>query len=129
MSTGEKMNVIQQIGTAITYAKRYTFCNAFGIMTEDEDTDCVEAEIVKEEKPKETTIEKLQTQISAIMNEKLAFYQDDRSVIFYALIQKAGMKIDDYTKKTVKKVEDIKNEVILVQLLKIAQDYNIGDKI
>ena len=63
------------------------------------------------------------------MNEKLAFYQDDRSVIFYALIQKAGMKIDDYTKKTVKKVEDIKNEVILVQLLKIAQDYNIGDKI
>ena len=129
MSTGEKMNAIQQIGTAITYAKRYTFCNAFGIMTEDEDTDCVEAEIVKEEKPKETTIEKLQTQISAIMNEKLAFYQDDRSVIFYALIQKAGMKIDDYTKKTVKKVEDIKNEVILVQLLKIAQDYNIGDKI
>jgi hypothetical protein len=130
MSTGEKMNAIQQIGTAITYAKRYTFCNAFGIMTADEDTDCVEAEIIKQEaKPKETTVEKLQAQISAIMNEKLAYYQDVRAIIFYGLLSAAGMKIDDYTKKTVKKVEDIKNEVILVQLLKIAQDYKVGDKI
>ena len=54
MSTGTKMNAIQQIGSAITYAKRYAFCNAFGIMTADEDTDCIEAEIVKPETKQET---------------------------------------------------------------------------
>lgn len=130
MSTGDKMNAIQQIGSAITYAKRYTFCNAFGIMTAEDDTDCVEAEVIKtEEKPKETNVEKLQAQISAIMNEKLAYYQDDRAVVFYALVAAAGLKVDEYTKKTVKKVEDIKNEIILVNLLKIAQDYKVGDKI
>ena len=42
MQGNEKMNVIQQIGAAITYAKRYAFCNAFGIMTGDEDTDAVD---------------------------------------------------------------------------------------
>ena len=29
----------QQIGSATTYAKRYSFCNQFGIMTGDEDDD------------------------------------------------------------------------------------------
>jgi hypothetical protein len=33
------MNVAQQVATALTYAKRYAFCNAFGILTSDEDTD------------------------------------------------------------------------------------------
>lgn len=33
------MNDPQQIGATITYAKRYAFCNAFGIMTEGEDVD------------------------------------------------------------------------------------------
>jgi hypothetical protein len=33
------MNNIQKIGSANTYAKRYAFCNAFGIMTADEDDD------------------------------------------------------------------------------------------
>lgn len=54
MSTGDKMNAIQQIGAAITYAKRYSFCNAFGIMTADEDNDSnvIEGEVVKEPAPK-----------------------------------------------------------------------------
>lgn len=33
------MNKAQQAGSAMTYAKRYAFCNAFGIMTTDEDDD------------------------------------------------------------------------------------------
>jgi hypothetical protein len=32
-------NAAQQAGTARSYAKRYAFCDALGIMTEDEDTD------------------------------------------------------------------------------------------
>ena len=35
------MNAPQQTAATMTYAKRYAFCNAFGIMTGDEDTDAV----------------------------------------------------------------------------------------
>jgi YHS domain-containing protein len=34
-----KMNVSQKSGSAMTYGKRYAFCNAFGILTGDEDND------------------------------------------------------------------------------------------
>lgn len=33
------MNVSQRVASALTYAKRYAFCNAFGIMTGDPDDD------------------------------------------------------------------------------------------
>ena len=33
------MNDAQKAGSAMTYAKRYAFCNAFGIMTSDQDDD------------------------------------------------------------------------------------------
>lgn len=33
------MNAAQHFGSALTYAKRYAFCNAFGILTQDSDTD------------------------------------------------------------------------------------------
>lgn len=33
------MNLIHKVGSTRTYANRYCFCNAFGIMTEDEDND------------------------------------------------------------------------------------------
>ena len=33
------MNSAQKSGSALTYAKRYAFCNAFGILTSDEDDD------------------------------------------------------------------------------------------
>lgn len=35
------MNAAQKYGAALTYAKRYAFCNAFGILTGDVDTDAV----------------------------------------------------------------------------------------
>lgn len=34
-----KMNVSQKYGSALTYAKRYAFCAAFGITVKDEDTE------------------------------------------------------------------------------------------
>ena len=37
--TSGYMSAVQNIGSATTYGKRYTFCNAWGIMTGDEDTD------------------------------------------------------------------------------------------
>jgi hypothetical protein len=41
----------QKVGAAITYAKRYAFCNAFGILTGDEDTDAVNTDAKQEAKP------------------------------------------------------------------------------
>jgi len=43
--TTTKMNASQQSGAATTYGKRYAFCNAFGILTGDEDTDARPQEI------------------------------------------------------------------------------------
>jgi hypothetical protein len=39
IDTSSKMNISQKDGAANTYGKRYAFCNAFGILTGDEDTD------------------------------------------------------------------------------------------
>ena len=39
IDTSAKMNVSQKDGAANTYGKRYAFCNAFGILSGDEDTD------------------------------------------------------------------------------------------
>jgi hypothetical protein len=37
------MNIAQKAGSALTYAKRYAFCNAWGIMTADQDDDAISA--------------------------------------------------------------------------------------
>lgn len=39
LDEANKMNVSQKSGAAMTYGKRYAFCNAFGILTGDEDND------------------------------------------------------------------------------------------
>jgi hypothetical protein len=48
------MNESQKIASAMTYAKRYAFCNAFGIMTSDQDDDAQETGEPKKESRKET---------------------------------------------------------------------------
>jgi hypothetical protein len=39
IDTSAKMNISQKDGAASSYGKRYAFCNAFGILTGEEDTD------------------------------------------------------------------------------------------
>jgi ERF superfamily len=39
VNTSGRMNPAQEYGSAGTYSKRYAFCNAFGILTGDEDDD------------------------------------------------------------------------------------------
>ena len=46
------MSAPQRWAAAQTYAKRYAFCNAFGILTGDEDTDAIENKTDDEEKQK-----------------------------------------------------------------------------
>lgn len=44
LGTEEYMTDVQKSGARSTFAKRYAFCDAFGIMTGDEDTDAKEEE-------------------------------------------------------------------------------------
>jgi len=48
IDSGAKMNRTQQYGSANSYGKRYAFCNAFGILTGDEDNDAQTPIEVKE---------------------------------------------------------------------------------
>jgi hypothetical protein len=50
------MNAQQQYGAASTFSKRYAFCNAFGILTGDEDTDADTASSEQPESPQEVGI-------------------------------------------------------------------------
>jgi len=51
IDTSSKMNISQKDGAANTYGKRYAFCNAFGILSGDEDTDA-KAETAWDDSPK-----------------------------------------------------------------------------
>lgn len=50
--TTTKMNSSQQSGASMTYGKRYAFCNAFGILTGDEDTDAASTQDSSQIAPK-----------------------------------------------------------------------------
>jgi hypothetical protein len=49
--TGDIMSAPQVVAGSVTFAKRYAFCNAFGIMTMDEDKDGQQPQEKKEEIP------------------------------------------------------------------------------
>lgn len=73
----------QKVGAAITYAKRYAFCNAFGIMTGDEDTDAVE-----DEKPT------VAQQAAAKSEKKEQTPAEKEKATLYAECKAQGIKID-----------------------------------
>lgn len=54
IGTEAYMSDVQKYGARLTFAKRYAFCNALGIMTGDGDTDAVEEPKKLESKPVES---------------------------------------------------------------------------
>jgi hypothetical protein len=92
--TSVYMSAVQNIGSATTYAKRYSFCNAFGIMTGDEDKEEQEPEEPKKKKGV------LQNAINAIKNAKTG---DDiarikKLVPLSEWTEQEGIAIDDALK-------------------------------
>lgn len=59
------MSDVQKYGARLTFAKRYAFCNAFGILTGDEDTDAVGEDAGK--KTEKTVAQKPAAPIKQIM--------------------------------------------------------------
>ncbi len=70
------MSEVQKFGARATFAKRYAFCNAFGILTGDDDTDAKGAKDKKkaEEKPETTYLIQLKDRLHKMgaKNEKAA---------------------------------------------------------
>jgi len=66
----EIMSAPQQVAATITFAKRYAFCNAFGIMTGDDDTDAQEAPREQPKKQQKQTLEQTIQNIREIDDPK-----------------------------------------------------------
>lgn len=60
----------QKVGAAMTFAKRYAFCNAFGIITGDEDSDANTVDSVSDSKPLQNVTPSSATQQTALASEK-----------------------------------------------------------
>jgi len=78
----EYMNNIQKYASSLTYAKRYAFCNATGIMTGDEDTDGQSFEEVPPTKKVYPPPEKMSPPIkSSIADDKKAKVMADEILL------------------------------------------------
>lgn len=103
------MNNQQKAGSANTFGKRYAFCNAFGIVTGDEDNDAVHFE--------EEEVEYIPTEYKSAKNTVTCpvcgkSHNGRYSVCFdcYKNGKKSPKKIDDTTKNTIKNQQErIKN--------------------
>jgi len=86
------MSAPQEFGSALTFAKRYAFCNAFGILTGDEDNDATTA--AKKETPVVQVEDATEYQLTLESAGTLAELQD------------AWVKVPDFIKIKLKKVKD-----------------------
>lgn len=71
------MSDVQKYGARLTFAKRYAFCNAFGILTGDEDTDAVEpnqTQITIKEMGEQVEKEESKSRYSKLASEKQVSY-------------------------------------------------------
>lgn len=74
IDTQSYMSAPQKVAAALTYAKRYAFCDAFGIMTGDEDNDAVPEETPQQAPkqdapPAQPTQEELEKQYEPIIKD------------------------------------------------------------
>jgi hypothetical protein len=128
--TTTKMNASQQSGAAMTYGKRYAFCNAFGILTGDEDIDgaTMDQTTKTEDKqvlghpggnatPSQSVVkppvaEKItlpqQRRIYALLTEKNKTHDDLHRYITQAFAKKSVTELTkDEASRTIKKLESI----------------------
>lgn len=94
ISTEEYMTDVQKYGARSTFAKRYAFCNAFGIITGDDDND---GNVKGKAKPETTSVDdKMKMIMKAIQTQK-----DPAKII----------EIEDRTAKSPEFSEDFKAEI------------------
>jgi hypothetical protein len=93
----EIMSLSQVTAAASTFAKRYAFCNAFGILTGDEDTDGAEFKesvVPRVYTPTRPAAEQVASAIIQLDPEPLTDTQAQRSAIF-RLLEARGVDVTD----------------------------------
>jgi hypothetical protein len=113
VDTESYMTAPQKVGAALTFAKRYAFCNAFGIMTGDGDTDAQGNE--EEEKPHAQPILPKPTggPVPALRVPLAEKNRPELMKELHALLAKYGMPREEFKKKYgVTTMEGIAEDVI-----------------
>jgi hypothetical protein len=99
------MSAPQITAAALTFAKRYAFCNAFGIMTGDDDIDDMQNKAIATQKTSKTDIEKM---IKDAINEATSSDEVMDLDKKTQLSQKFSKKFKDEIKKLAnKKVDEL----------------------
>lgn len=95
------MTDVQKYGARATFAKRYAFCNAFGILTGDEDTDAVEVETT----PKQNWVRTAPTDQRTKEAELLATNFQKNKI--NGLLKDLGWDEQSLIRRKIKKIEDM----------------------
>lgn len=97
------MNEQQKFASALTFAKRYAFCNAFGILTGDEDDDATTAPDPKGTDAMFATVQKMINEQTSVI-EILNYQKKIESSSKYNELQKAALM-----GLTEKRIADLQN--------------------
>lgn len=121
IDSAAKMNSAQKVASANTYAKRYAFCNAFGIMTGDEDDDGVStgertsgapSYSRRNENPKSTPVsgarEKVKAEIESIIEE--AGFPRDKAADIKKYIARGDANLEKALQRTQEIARAARNE-------------------
>ena len=114
------MTDVQKYGARSTFAKRYAFCNAFGILTGDEDTDAVEVETTPKQNivrtaPTDQRTKEAELLATNFQKNKINSLLEDLGWDEQSLIRRKIKKIEDmsvkYAEGIIKQLEGIKSKI------------------
>ena len=121
------MSQTQVEAAALTFAKRYAFCNAFGILTGDEDTDAKRATVDQDSKQITNQYGRVrQWQITAIQSllSKKGYTEDDLLKKYKVQnISSLTMTQADLIRANLKRLLDIDSEEMSEQIANDAAAY------
>lgn len=119
----EYMTDVQKYGARMTFGKRYAFCNAFGIMTGDEDTDGQDTDATPQKSQtfkKENNFEIILKAVSVATKEQLdelkekiknsKIYTDEQKKKFNETIKKRFEELNVKNKKTLEEIPFDEND-------------------
>lgn len=108
------MNEAQKVASAFTFAKRYAFCNAFGILSGDEDDDSVESGTKPSlpPPPKKTPTKAL----NLIIEDAIRNTTDPENIknLYEKIV--ASDKLTDDQKEELKEIATLKMDALLTEL-------------
>lgn len=97
ISNEDHMTEVQKFGARSTFAKRYAFCNAFGIITADNDVD---GDVKGKAKPKPTSVD----EIKEMIRESIRTQKDTSKIMSVMESTQQSEKFDEEFKSEISKM-------------------------